>query len=379
MDEMIRLLFFSPLLQVLFLGLSLLYVLMILSFLRGWRRAVPFEERCTTPRERVTVIVPCHNEEETLPALAEALAAQEYPAELTEILLVDDHSGDNTLRVMEQIREKYGNFRILENRGRGKKEALLTALRQCGTAWVFTTDADARPAPAWISVMMAFRRHTGARFIAGPVVPEPAADLFSRLRALEFFSLTGTGLGAAATGRPLYCNGASLAYEKKLTEEHADPLRKGIPGGDDVFLLHTVKKHAPGAIRFLKSCTAVVTVKERGGLRDFFRQRRRWASKSTAYRDRDTLVTAAGVFLMNGVLLFTFFAGFFRMEWWLWFALLGMIKSGPDYLLLRAVTSFFDRRRLMDLFSLAQLFYPFYLVTEALAGVLSFSLRKKGW
>jgi cellulose synthase/poly-beta-1,6-N-acetylglucosamine synthase-like glycosyltransferase len=379
MDEITRYLLFDPVLQVLLLGLSLLYAVMICLFVRGWRRTPSFEEGCADPRERVTVIIPCHNEAPHLPALLEVLAGQEYPNTLLDIFLVDDHSTDGTWEVMEHLREEYDNIHLLRNEGRGKKEALLTAIQQSGTDWLITTDADARPAPGWISVMMAFRRHTGARFVAGPVELLPEKSIFSRLRALEFYSLTGAGLGAATTGHALYCNGASLGYERRLIMQDPDPMRKKISGGDDVFLLHTVKERTPGDIRFLKSRRAVVTVIEKEGLFSFFRQRRRWASKATAYRDRDTLLTASLVFLMNTGVLFTFFAGFFRWEWWLWLGLLWIMKSIPDFLLLKEVTAFYGQRQLLRLFPAAQLLYPFYLAGTGLAGIFSFSLREKGW
>ena len=379
MDEIVRFLFFSPLLQALLLAVSLLYALMILAFLRGWTALRPFEKTCDDPRERVTVVVACHNEAENIPALAAALGQQLYPAALTEILLVDDHSEDATWQRMQEAAGRYGNIRILRNAGQGKKEALLTGVEHSTSAWIITTDADARPGPDWISVLMAFQKETGAGLIAGPVEVLPAKGFLGRFRALEFYSLTGAGMGAAGRGHPLFCNGASLGYRKELLDLDPDPLRKDLPSGDDVFLLHTVKKHRPETIRFLRSRRAAVTVTERGGLVSFFRQRRRWASKSLAYRDRDTLVTALLVFLMNASLLFTLTAGFFRSGWWLWLVVLWIIKSVPDFMLLRKVTSFYGQQRLMCWFFPVQLLYPFYVVLSAVAGGLAGMSRKKGW
>jgi len=379
MDEIVRSLFFSPLLQGLFLLLSFLYVLMILWLRHGWRRLRPFEESCREPRERVTVIVPCRNEEDHLPALAEALAAQSYPAALTEILFVDDHSTDNTRTVMKLLAGRHGNIRVLHSKGHGKKEALLTALEHCTTDWVFTTDADGRPEREWIAVMMAYQRKTAARFLAGPVEVLPGKDLFSLFRALEFYSLTGAGQGAAGNGHPLYCNGVNMAYHREVTTLEGDPFRKDLASGDDVFLLHTVKRKMPERMAFLKSRRAAVKIREEGGAASFFRQRRRWASKGTAYRDRDTLVTAWLVFLVNAALVFTFAGGVLRHAWWLWSGILWCLKSVPDVFFLREILAFYGRERLLRLFPAAQLLYPFYIVVTALAGIFSFPSRQKGW
>ncbi len=379
MDEIVRHLFFSPLLQGLFLGITLFYACMIFLFYRGWRALPPFENTCEDPLEKVTVIVPCHNEADPLPELVAALGRQTYPAALTEILLVDDHSEDATWQQMRKAAGKHPNIRVLQNSGHGKKEALLTGLAHSTTKWIVTTDADALPGPDWLSVVMAYRRQTGAGLIAGPVEIRPAKGFTAAFRSLEFYSLTGAGMGAAARGHPLYCNGANLAYKKEFPEAGTDPLRKDIPSGDDVFLLHTVKRNAPEAIRFLKSRKAAVTVTEAGGVLAFLRQRRRWASKSLAYRDRDTLLVAWEVFLMNAVLVFTLAAGFFDPLWWLWAAGLWGIKSLPDLILLQKVTSFYGQQRLMRFFPLVQLLYPLYVVLSALAGVLFFLLGRKRW
>ncbi len=379
MDEIIRIFSCHSLPAAFTLSIALFYAGMILLFLAGWRRLPSCEEECKDPQEKVAVIVACHNEEKNLPALIDALCRQRYPAALTEIILVDDHSTDRTGKLIRQATEQDRRIKALRSRGRGKKEALLTAAGAATAPLLFTTDADARPAPDWISVMMACRRRTGARLLAGPVTAPPGKGVFSMLRELEMYSLTGAGAGAAGTGHPLYCSGASMAYEKELLTVIPDPLRKEIQSGDDVFLLHAVKQADPGAVTFVKSRRATVTVTDRGGVAAFFRQRSRWASKGPAYRDRDTLLAAATVFLINLSLTASVVAGFFVAAWWLWTLMLYILKSIPDFLLLHSVTSFYRRRKLLWLFPFAQLFYPFYITGTALAGIFSYPFRGKGW
>ncbi len=376
---MIRTLFFSPLLQGALLLTLFLYAGMILWFRKGWINLPVFEEVCRHPEEKVSVIIPCHNEQENLPGLMRALARQSYPAALTEILLVDDHSTDHTATIMEQAAKEHANIKMLQNRGKGKKEALLTGAEACASSWIFTTDADARPGPHWISVMMACRENTKAGFVAGPVKTFPQKGIFARFRELESFSLMGAGMGAAGTGHPLYCNGANMAYEKELLFLTSDPLHKKTPSGDDVFLLHTVKRHRPESIRFLKSREATVTIKDKSGPGMFLRQRSRWASKSPAYRDRDTLLAAGTVFLTNLIIVFAIAAGFLKPAWGWWALLFYLIKSIPDFLFLHSITSFYRRRNLLGIFLLAGLFYPFYITATALAGICSYPFRGKGW
>ena len=376
MDEIIRFLFFSPFVAGGFLLTGFLYAGMIFWFRKGWNNLETFEKECDTPEEKITVIIPCFNEEKNLPPLIMSLEKQNYPSDLTEIILVDDHSTDHTWEIMQKAARDHATYKVFRNKGRGKKEALLTAVEKSSGLLILTTDADARPGPEWISVLVAFRQQTGCGFIAGPVSSPPGKSFLSRFRSLEFYSLVGAGTGAAGTGHPLYCNGANLTYEKKLLENTADPLKNNIRSGDDVFLLHTVKSKHPGTVRFLKSVKATVTVSEKPGFGAFFRQRTRWASKSPGYRDSDTILTALVVFCLNLFITGSFLAGIFQPARFVWTFILLLIKSIPDYLLLREVTSFFGVTQLMKDFPASQLLYPFYLTATALAGLFSFAFRK---
>ena len=48
------------------------------------------------PSTRITIIVPARNEAGRIGRCVQALRNQDYPAELYEILVVDDHSHDQT-------------------------------------------------------------------------------------------------------------------------------------------------------------------------------------------------------------------------------------------------------------------------------------------
>lgn len=380
MVEIIRTLFFFPVLQVTLLLPAFLYAGMILWFRKGWKELPVFEDpQGMLPKEKVSVIVACHNEEHNLPELIRTLRQQSYPASLTEILLVDDYSTDRTREIIKQAAKVNPNIKAIQNCGRGKKEALLTAIEVCTSPWIFTTDADARPDHDWIVLLMAYQKKTGAGFVAGPVKTFPQKGLFARFGELEFYSLMGTGMGSAGTGHPLYCNGANTAYKKELLFSASDPFRQEIQSGDDVFLLHTIKRHHPEAIHFLKSKKATVTIMDKPGPRTFLKQRIRWASKSPAYSDRDTLLTAAIVFLLNLAIVFSAVAGFFQPAWWFWMFTFYIIKSIPDFLILQSITSFYNRRKLLWLFPIAQILYPFYITATALAGIGSYPFREKVW
>ncbi len=76
----------------------------------------------------LSVIVPCFNEQESLPRFYEAIcaAARELPELEFELLFVDDGSSDDTLEIMRRLRQSDPRVRYLSfSRNFGKEAALL--------------------------------------------------------------------------------------------------------------------------------------------------------------------------------------------------------------------------------------------------------------
>ena len=112
-------------------------------------------------------------------------------------------------------------------------------------------------------------------------------SLFERMQTLEFGYLIGVGAAFIGNGRASTCNGANLAYRKDIFYEVGG--FKGIDdlaSGDDELLLQKVSARYPGKIGFLKRYEAVVFTHAKPNLKEFMRQRKRWASKSVKYKDK---------------------------------------------------------------------------------------------
>ena len=87
------------------------YVLLILYFLAGWLRLKEFEPGQKMPTTKVTVVVPVRNESHNILNLLNNLKEQRYNKNLFEVIVVDDHSTDNTLQLIRNF--QMPNLRVI--------------------------------------------------------------------------------------------------------------------------------------------------------------------------------------------------------------------------------------------------------------------------
>ncbi len=329
----------------------------------------------------VSVVIAVRDEERYIRDLLEDLLVQDYPGEFLEIIVVDDHSTDNTHKIVSDFIDKhrFPEFILLKNtgiNGSGKKAAIDFGIKHSSGDIIITTDADCRVGPGWISSLTGQFQEEKISMVFGPVAYQTSKNITDKFQSLEFLGLVASSAGAAMAGHPFMCNGANLAYRKSAFQQV-----KGYEGnekyisGDDVFLLHKMKKEfGRKAVVFCKNENAIVKTYPLPGLKRFISQRIRWASKSKSYKDPLSILTAIVVFSYSLTVLSSFIAGFFDPVFFLAFGGLFMLKMMADFPLILGITGFTGQRKLMRWYIPFQVVYPAYVV---LAGMLSFVKRKK--
>ncbi len=92
---------------------------------------------------RLSVVIPCYNEEQRLPLTIEQVERYLDKRGDYELILVDDGSHDGTRRVMDEAAARHKNVRVealRENRGKGR--ALAEGVKVSLGVEVLVTDAD---------------------------------------------------------------------------------------------------------------------------------------------------------------------------------------------------------------------------------------------
>src|SRR6478735_8598997 len=102
--------------------LFLTYFLLVMALIVGWYKVLGQRKQALSTQHGVSVVVSARNEERTIGLLLQDLMAQEYRD--FEVIVVDDHSDDNTRTIVEEIARTDSRFRLIGNPEEGKKQAI---------------------------------------------------------------------------------------------------------------------------------------------------------------------------------------------------------------------------------------------------------------
>lgn len=336
------------------------YIIIILKYYTSLSRAEVYKES-GNPSVSVSVIVPCYNEEQNLHHLLTSLSFQDYPNDFFEVIIVNDNSTDNTIKIASQF-TGIQNIRTISNNGNGKKSAIRTGVSVSDCDLIITTDADCRMGKNWIKTISSFYHQNNPDMIICPVQLESGNGFFGRFQELEFLSLQGVTAGAALSHKAVMCNGANLAFPKEIYLKHSANLYDEINSGDDIFLLQSLKQERNSKIMWLESPEAIVTTRASASMSSFFQQRKRWISKVAFYTDKHIIIAGIATFAAVILQIAYLIGGLFNPFLLIGFLLIFLLKSVPDYLIIRNTTRRYGKTDLMRWFLPSQLIYPFYVL-----------------
>ncbi|WP_317170649.1 glycosyltransferase family 2 protein [Sphingobacterium litopenaei] len=351
---------------------ALLYVLILVYLRKGWG-AIPLFSSPQTSSKHVSILIAARNEEDNIARTIEAVLQQNYPAAQLELIIVDDHSTDKTADIVRTYADrgvKLLQLQVGDKLNSYKKYAITKAIEMASGEIIVTTDADCRMGPDWIRTIMAYFDKHDSYLVSSPVAYSEEKSRFEELQTLEFLYLIGLGAAGIGNGNPTTCNGANLAYRRDVFFEMGG--FKGIDNlasGDDELFLHKVAEKYADKIGFCKSRDAIVYTDAKPDLASFISQRKRWASKSTKYKDKKVIFLGVCIWLFNLALICSLI-GFVvllpSLNWWLLTAF--ALKLIIEFIFLLPVLSFAKRLELLKYLPFLTVIHTFYMVYIGIAG-----------
>lgn len=354
--------------------ISIIYLALIFCFIIGFYKISLLKNIHKSPKNRFSIVIPFRNEAHNLPDLLQSLSAMKYPAELFEILLVNDDSEDNFNPIISAFKHQNPilNLSLSQNvrkTNSPKKDAINTAINMSNFEWIVTTDADCVVPKLWLQSLNQYILDEKPLFISAPVKFSAQNSFLHHFQQLNFTSLIGSTIGGFGIGSPFLCNGANLCYQKTtFFEVNGFEKNTNIASGDDIFLMEKMLKAFPKKVKFLKSAEAIVETNSENTWKLFINQQIRWASKSDSYTNLFAKFLGILVFLENFLLIVLGILSLLFPKIWIYLALVFAAKIIVDFILIAQTSVFLKSTKSLKYYLPVSVLYPFFIVY---AGFLS--------
>ncbi|MBN2092884.1 glycosyltransferase [candidate division KSB1 bacterium] len=333
----------------------------------------------------VSIVVAARNESANIIQCLDSLENQDYPAEKLEIIMVDDRSEDDTAALLKNRNKNNPRLKVIQIKELApdfspKKWALTQGIQAATGEIIFTTDADCRPVPTWISTMVRyFEPEIGLVAGFSPLENlETHQGIGKKLFALDSLSLACVAAGGIGLGVSLTCSGRNLAYRRQVWEEVGGFIKiKKLVSGDDDLLLHLVMQETNWKTNYALNPKTLVYSNPPQTFHAFAMQRIRHASKGKHYSAKHKFILVLVYFYNVCLLIGGSIFPFISVKLWLFGLLSLILKSLMEFRLLWEGANKFQKNFYLRLFPLAVFFHIPYIVIFGLLGTFK-NFRWKG-
>ena len=354
----------------LFAAGTAIYSLFLSSVIAALTLAKDKSRSCQNP---ISIIIAARNEAANLPRLLKSLKELDYPKELFEIILVSDHSTDETIQVLAQYKDieqlRFLDFTTELTGLIGKKAAIQYGIMHAKYDILAFTDADCEVPSTWLKAISSRFSEDTDYLLSYSVMRRKAGSSLMRLKNFErsvYYALAAAGLFYR---RPITSSACNMAYRKSLFEKSGAFEGIGhLKSGDDDLLLMKMMPNIRKA-SFCADPNAQVTSYDGTDRSQHHQTNIRRASK---FRYFPLWLKALAAFI------FVYFISFYLMIFthykelpYLWI----LLKTALELILSTLILAKAKRLYLLVLYPIQILIFPLQFVYYAIRG----SLGKYRW
>lgn len=222
----------------------------------------------------VTILIPCHNEEQIIANTCKQIYEIDYPK--YRVVFIDDASSDNTSDAIRKWIRNVPNFHLLRiQENQGKSNALNTALAVTGsTPITIIMDADTLPHPKTVKILVKYlvkSNEIGA--VTGNPIVYNRNNILEKLQAVEFTSIIGLIKRAQNLyGHIFSISGCITAFKTVALFQVGGFSAK--TATEDIDITWRLQK-ASYQVVYIPQALAYIQVPNKP--KEFWKQRKRWA------------------------------------------------------------------------------------------------------
>jgi hyaluronan synthase len=168
-------------------------------------------------RPSCTIVIPAFNEEGCIEATIDACFSADYPADLIEVVVVDDGSSDRTWERMLAARERHPSLLCVQfSQNRGKRAAMAEGIRRSSGDICVFIDSDSVIEPDGLAYIMAdFRDEKVGAVVGTADVMNKAQNRMTKMQQVRYFVAFRVVKGSESVFGAVTCaSGCFSAYRR---------------------------------------------------------------------------------------------------------------------------------------------------------------------
>ena len=193
------------------------YVLSFFSNIKKKKRLFTDDEL-----PKVSILIPAFNEEKSIEGTIKSVLATDYPKNKLEIIVIDDGSIDNTLKIAKKFQGKHEGkiIKVFTKKNGGKGSALNFGIKKSIGEIIFSMDADTFVHPESVKKMVRYFKNKQVMSVTPGITIYKPKTILQRIQQSEY--LLGLFLRKTfATLNAIHITpGAFSAYRKNFFERY---------------------------------------------------------------------------------------------------------------------------------------------------------------
>ena len=277
---------------------SIVAAIFLLSrYLFAWfYRPVPIDRKYTPP---VTIIIPCFNEETWIRRTIISCLNQDYPANNLEVIVIDDHSTDNSVQVIkdtiDELIAKEARYNVanrlryyVQPKNAGKREAMAVGAKMAKHDLLVFVDSDSFLNPfAIINLVQPFKDKDMGGVSGRTDVANTYTNGLTKMQAVRYSISFRVMKAAEAYFDAVTClSGPLSCYRKDLVMENMDAwlhqtfLGQRATFGDDRSMTNFILRKHRTSYQDTAICATIVPNSYEVFLKQQMRWKRSWLRES---------------------------------------------------------------------------------------------------
>ena len=311
-------------------------------------------------RPSVTIIVAARNVEHNIRRCIESILQLSYPAELLEIVIVDDRSTDRTAEIVRDCVGQSNHMRLLTatqgtNNLRGKANAVAQGIEASRGDILLFTDADCTVPLHWVEEMVKYYSDPSVGVVAGFTVLRNHR-LFEAIQTLDWLILFSVAAAVVRLGYPVTAVGNNLSVRRAAYDQTGGYPKIPFSVTEDYALFHAITRHTNYRACFPLDASSLVDSQPCKTLGELYQQKKRWFTGGRGM-DAKSLTLFAVPFCMNAALLLSLIS-----TPWEVILIAATAKMCVDLFLASSSLVSFGQWRLVKHFVAFEIYYTLYVL-----------------